>query len=96
MEMVSPQTGANERTLAASQPEYNNLAVAEYMVEFSAEHQPAYTLLTRWRLSDADRERIANGEDVFVACITFGDALQPLMVQVGMNDPAGTNWSVNV
>ena len=90
MHAVAPRTGAEEVTLAEEQLEYKPLTAARYDVQFTEQSPPARALLTRWRLDDRDRELIAGGEDVYLACLTFGDPLQPLIVQVGPQSP--TNW----
>lgn len=74
MRPIKPETGAPEKTMAENQEEYHSLPVAEY-----AEG----VLLSRWRLNDEERERITNGEDLYIAFWTFGRPLQPVNVQVG-------------
>lgn len=76
--MVAPRTGAPELTLAEEQEEYLPLTVACYETDRGS---PA--LLSRWRLSDEDRERIAAGEDVYLLVVTGGAPMQPVAVQVG-------------
>lgn len=80
MNMVAPRTGAPEVTVAEDQLEYAPITVAVY--GDNAELGPRQ-ILTRWRLSDEDRRRIAAGEDVYVALMTFGGPMQPISVQVG-------------
>jgi len=92
MHQVAPRTGAEEVTLAEDQTEYKPLVAARYDVQFSPGHEPARALLTRWRLTEDERRRIAEGEDIYLACLTFGDPLQPLMMQVGARAP--TDWVV--
>lgn len=84
--MVAPRTGAPERTLAAEQHQYRPLVVAVYNDEKGVEH-----LLSRWRLNDEDRAKLAEGEDLYLCLMTFGQPLQPIMIQVG---PKG--WEVGV
>jgi hypothetical protein len=79
---VAPRTGGPEITVAEEQLEYASLVVALHI-------NPDGTgpvLVTRWRLSDAERALIASGTDLYVSCLTFGDPLQPLMVTVGSPD----------
>jgi hypothetical protein len=78
--MVAPRTGAPEIAIAEEQEEYLTLTGAVYGDNGAA---GPVTLLTRWRLSDEDRARIAAGEDLFVALQTFGRPLHPMAVQVG-------------
>jgi hypothetical protein len=77
MRMVAPRTGAPEVTIAEDQEEYSPLVAAVYCFEGQR------TLLTRWRLSDEDRARIAAGEDLYLSVMTFNNPLQPVSLQVG-------------
>lgn len=83
MHMVAPRTGADEITIAENQLEYKPLVACGYLTAAGV------TLLTRWRLNEEDRARVAAGEDVYLAVVTGGKPLQPLHIQVG---PAG--WEV--
>lgn len=87
MRMVAPRTGAEEITIAESQEEYKTLVAAIY--ETPEGHQ---ILLTRWKLSVEEVNRIINGEDIYVSLMTFGTPMQPILVQVGpkgwLVDPA--------
>lgn len=77
MRSIAPRTGAEEVTVAAEQEEYLELTAAIYEVE------GVPTLLTRWTFTDQERQRIAAGEDVYLALMTFGQPMQPVMIQVG-------------
>lgn len=81
MRMVAPRTGAPEVTLAEDQLEYRPLTVAAY--QHNDRPGKAFMLLSRWRLSDEERRRIAAGEDLYLAVCTFGDPMQPVSLQVG-------------
>jgi hypothetical protein len=70
MRMISPDTGAPETVIAEEQEEYAPLSVAHY-----ADEQGRRYLLSRWRLNDADKARIAAGDDLYI--------MQPVSVQVG-------------
>lgn len=83
MRMVAPRTGAPEISVAENQPEYKTLTAALYR-----DQDERQMLLTRWRLTDAERELLLNGEDLYVALVTCGKPMQPLLVQVG---PEGFN-----
>jgi hypothetical protein len=80
MRMVAPRTGAVEISIAEEQLEYKPLVAAMYQ-------NPAYggalTLLTRWRLTEEEKARVAAGEDLYLSVMTFGQPLQPLNLQVG-------------
>lgn len=72
MESVSPVIDGNEPfevVYAADQPEYTPLPAL----------RTEKALITRWRLSDEERQWIANGGDLFIAVLHFGQPLQPLM-----------------
>jgi hypothetical protein len=72
---VLPGYNVNEVLFAENQPEYMQLPAVR--VE-SPEHQ----VLTRWQLSDEDRQRVAQGADVYLWVSTFGMPLQPVVVEV--------------
>jgi hypothetical protein len=40
-------------------------------------------LLTRWRFTPEERAKVAGGEDLYLALLTFGNPVQPMIVQVG-------------
>ena len=72
MEPVSPVVpGAEpiETVYAADQPEYRPLPV----------FRTSRSVLSRWRLTDEEREHIANGGDLFICQMNFGCDLQPIM-----------------
>lgn len=85
--MVAPRTGAPEVTVAEEQEEYKAITMAVY--GDNAQAGPRQ-LLSRWRFTEEERRRIAAGEDLYIALMTFGQPMQPLSVQVG---PAG--WHVS-
>lgn len=78
--MIAPRTGAPEITVAENQGEYTDLVSAVYGDNGGA---GPITLLSRWRLTDEERARIAAGEDLYVTLQTFGRPMQPIIVQVG-------------
>lgn len=43
-------------------------------------------VLSRWKLTDAEREAVANGADVFLSIWTFMQPLQPLRIEIGECD----------
>lgn len=81
--MVAPRTGAPEVTIAEDQLEYLPITVAVY--GDNAELGPRQ-LLTRWTFTDEERARIADGEDVYFALMTFGNPMQPVCATVGGED----------
>jgi hypothetical protein len=40
-------------------------------------------VLTRWAMTQAERKAIAEGEDVFITCLTTDRTIQPMQVQAG-------------
>jgi len=75
MEPVSPVVPGNDEfevCYAKNQPEYLPLPA------LGTEH----AMLTRWRLTDDERKRLAEGGDLFIAVMHFGHKLQPLMPMV--------------
>jgi hypothetical protein len=78
MQSVELQTGVKEITLAVDQPEFDPLIVGVY---FNTE-LGAYVRVSRWKLSDEDREKAARGEDVWLGVVGNGH-YPPTMIQVG-------------
>jgi len=81
MQPVSPIIPGSEEfevVYAKDQPEYTPLPVL----------RTEKALLTRWRLSEEERQWIANGGDLFIAVMHFGDRLQPMMPIAGTPDEA--------
>jgi hypothetical protein len=71
---------AHEIIFARNQPEFRKLPAI-------VSKQKDGAVLTRWRLAPEDRAALAAGADVFVEVLTMGNALQPLRVAVGEDDP---------
>lgn len=65
---VVPGTEVFETVYAKDQPEYIPLPVL----------RTNCALLTRWLLSDKERKHIADGGDLFVCVLHFGNPLQPM------------------
>lgn len=77
MRSVAPRVeGCPEVTLAEDQHEYAVLTAA---VVTYADGQQA--MMTRWRLDDAERAKIAAGEDFYL--LLLGRAMQPVAPFVG-------------
>lgn len=62
-----------------------------------AEDQPQYQplparrtkdgrVITEWELTEAERLRIAHGENVRLTILTFNDPLQPVLVEITCED----------
>lgn len=79
MRAVAPRIrGCPEITVAEDQHQYMSITVA--VVQYEGGDRG---VMTRWRLDDADRARIAAGEDLYVGILTFGGPMHPLQISVG-------------
>ena len=79
MRPVAPRTGAPEETIAEEQLGYSPIIVGKYAVPPHMET----ALLTRWTFTKEERQQVADGEDIYLMVLTFGQPLQPLQMQVG-------------
>lgn len=70
---VIPGSKEFEVVYAKDQPEYNALPVL----------RTEKTLVSRWKFSDEEREMIANGADLFLCVMHFGQPLQPILPILG-------------
>ena len=66
-------------TYAKDQPQYQPLPVVRL-------HGAEGRLISRWTLTDAERAKIAAGEDIYIEMLTFGGPLQPILPTVGLRD----------
>jgi hypothetical protein len=66
---VFPTSGECEVVYAANQPEYTPLPT------FRTEK----SVISRWRLTEAERRWIAQGGDLFICMINFGGPLLPIL-----------------
>lgn len=76
---VMPGSEAIEVVIGANQPEYIPLPA----VYLTANTCP---MLTRWRLTDEEREAVANGADIILSQLTFWQPFRPVHIQVCMPD----------
>jgi hypothetical protein len=74
---VMPGSEPIEVVLGKDQPEYMPLP-AVYL------DTPSRPMITRWRLSDEEREAVANGADIVLQQLTFRSPFQPINVQIVM------------
>lgn len=78
-----------EMAYAKDQPQYGLLPVVKI-------DGPEGQILTRWQPTEDERARIAAGQDVYLWVCTFGQPLQPLLVEVKSADeivsPAAEEW----
>ena len=72
--------------VAEEQEEYLTVCVA--LLPYS---DGAIGMVTRWRLTDEEKQRIMDGEDLYLNCLTFTGQMQPIRLEVG---PVPEGWSV--
>ena len=72
---VAPRVGCPEQMLAEEQTNYLTLCVA--FVEYADGNVGT---MTRWKLDDDERAKIAVGEDVYLSLLTFGQPMQPVQM----------------
>lgn len=81
MEPVTPvltvEFQPREVVYAKDQAEYTPLPVHRSL---------AGVVLSRWTLTDSEREAVAAGADVFLSIHTFNQPLQPVRVEIGECD----------
>ena len=46
---------------------------------------PTVPVISRWRLTDQERRDIADGADLYLMLLTFGQPLQPIRLSVGVD-----------
>lgn len=69
-----------EVVYGAGQPDYAPLRALK---------APDGRIITRWTLSDRQREAVSRGADIFVSMLTFNEPLQPLQLLAATElDPA--------
>lgn len=78
MDAVSPQTGAQELIVAKDQEEYIPYPAALYQTE-----EGRVVLLSRWKLTEEEREQVLRGEDLYIGLMTDGAPVQPMYLQIG-------------
>jgi hypothetical protein len=84
MRMIRPQLKLPTITIAEEQEEYLPMVVAVHdNPEYGSRNGQPNTLISCWRLSAVERELIATGADIYLALLTFGDPMQPVILQVG-------------
>jgi hypothetical protein len=77
---------SKEHVFAKNQPEYNPLRA---LVSETAERR----VISRWTLSPEQRTAVAEGADIFLMMLTFGQPLQP--INMAVSDTSGerfTEW----
>lgn len=69
-----------EIVIARDQPEYIPLPALSIVIDLGGVAVPG--ILTRWRPTDEERAALANGADIWLETMTFGDPLQPIRLSV--------------
>lgn len=75
--VLSEEFVDKERVYAKDQPQYKPLPVIK---------RPDGILLSRWRLTDAERKALINGADILLFNWTFNQPLQPVLMEVAEVD----------
>jgi hypothetical protein len=76
---VKPETGADEVLIGANQTDqYIPLHGALYRDNDGTRH-----VATRWRLTEDERQRLIQGEDLYLIVATHDQPFQPVRLQVG-------------
>ncbi len=76
---VAPRVGFPEIMLADDQEEYLTTCAAVVTYE-----DQTTAVMTRWRLTDEERQKIANGEDIYLSLL--GRSMQPVTLEIGRPD----------
>jgi hypothetical protein len=92
MRMIAPQLDAPQITVAEEQEEFKPITVALVRNGGYGSQRPdgINTVITCWRPTPEERARLAAGEDVYIAQLTFGGPMQGLIVRCGKQDTAET------
>lgn len=104
MQPVSPElAGVRIVRLAEEQPEYTPIDAARVRTkDFPAAEQPEVAAVIRhetygggdnthllaFRLTEEERHRIFEGADIYVALLTYGGPMQPILVFAGKEQAA--------
>ena len=76
-----PGHEANEIVVAREQDQYVPLPALPITLEVGfAPIEIVKGLLTRWRPTDEERAALANGADIWLETMTFGEPMQPVRI----------------
>lgn len=81
MRIIAPRTGANEIPVGSEQLEYR-----EYTAAVHAYVDGRAVIVIRFRLSEEEKQRIADGEDLYLAVLTGGLPIHPIEQFVGQTE----------
>jgi hypothetical protein len=90
MRTIAPKIDAPVITIAEEQEEYKTVVAAQakhplYGCMLGRNHN---SLVLAFRPTDAERRRLAAGEDIYVHLLTFGGPMTPIIVNVGAEEAA--------
>lgn len=88
MNAVPLQIPGHEReeiTVARNQDGLNEIPALRVSFGMWLPDMPAEGLITRWRPTDEERAALANGADIWLEVMTFGQPMQP--VRLGTECP---------
>ncbi len=90
MRFVRPELNIPTTTLAEEQEEYMPVTVGHLINPLygSADPSGLNTILLALRPSEEERQALIDGKDLYVALLTFGTPMQPIMVMVGKDEAA--------
>jgi hypothetical protein len=71
--VLTPELQPDEIVYAKNQPEYHPLPVLR---------SPEGIVMSRWQLTEAERQAVASGADILLSVYTFNQPLQPLYIEV--------------
>jgi hypothetical protein len=74
---VIPETNLEEVTYAKDQPEYQPLPSLR---------APDGTILTRWKLTEEEKQQVLSQGYVYLLVMTFNQPLQPLLLTTELPD----------
>ena len=75
-----PGHEADEFIIARDRPEYVPLPALNITLFREGRGLGMKGVLTRWRPSDEERAALANGADIWLETMTFGDPMQPVRI----------------
>ena len=85
MRMISPQLDAPQVQIATEQEQFFELTAAlvtnpEYGVPVGRMHN---TVMLAYRLTEYERQLVRDGADIYIALLTGGGAMQPILPIIG-------------
>lgn len=88
MKPIVPEVLAPTVVLAKDQPEYHPIIAAHVTHASYSMAGGRNTMLMAFEPTPEERQRIANGENIYVALLVYGMPMQPIMVMCGKEEAA--------